>query len=95
MPRVKHVNDLKEPDDVYVGRPTKWGNPFTHLPSESTRAIYQVETREQAVEAYENWIISHENLLNDLQELKGKNLVCWCHPKRCHAEVLLRLANEL
>ena len=26
-------------------------------------------------------------------ELKGKDLVCFCAPKLCHGEVLLRIAN--
>jgi hypothetical protein len=28
-----------------------------------------------------------------LHELRGKDLVCWCAPKPCHGDVLLRLAN--
>ena len=33
-------------------------------------------------------------ILAALHELRGKNLVCWCAPKRCHAEVLIELANR-
>jgi hypothetical protein len=32
-------------------------------------------------------------LINDIHELRGKDLVCWCAPEACHGDVLLRLAN--
>jgi len=88
--RVVHCK--KEPFDVYVGRPTKWGNPFTHL--EGTSARFRVRTRDEAVEAYREWIKTQPKLLEDLHELKGKVLACWCKPASCHGDVLLELANE-
>ena len=82
---------------VYVGRPTKWGNPFSHL--SGTLAKYKTNTREEAVEAYERMVLSaikeDPELLEMIKkELKGKDLICWCAPKLCHADVLLRLANS-
>ena len=73
------------PDTIYVGRPTKWGNPFTG---------------QDAVNNFEILILS--KLIDDngkfrkrLDELKGKNLACWCPlDKPCHADILLRFANE-
>lgn len=85
--------DKIEKDDVYVGRPTKWGNPYSH--SENTRAQYKTETRREAVEKYFDYLLSRPDLLADIDELHGKNLVCWCAPKLCHADVLLRFANDL
>lgn len=76
---------------VYVGRPTKWGNPFSH--QVDTLAAHKVATREQAVTAYTNWILTQPQLLQALGELRGKHLVCWCAPASCHADVLLKLAN--
>jgi len=78
---------------VYVGRPSKWGNPFSHQPG--TLAQFQVETREEAVERYTQWLFSKEpsELKQIKAELKGKDLVCWCAPKPCHADVLLVIAN--
>lgn len=70
---------------VYVGRPSKWGNPF---------AIGVHGTRDEVIEKYALWIQHQPNLLASLSELRGKNLVCWCAPERCHADVLLKLANE-
>lgn len=84
-------------DAVYVGRPTKWGNPFSHL--SGTLAKHKVATRDEAVDAYEalllRWFAQDPEAKQRLQaELRGKDLVCWCAPARCHADVLLKYANE-
>ena len=88
--RVVHCK--KEAHDVYIGRPSKWGNPFSHMPG--TKAMYQVSTREEAIQRYEEWLRTQPELMAALSELKGKVLGCWCKPKACHGDVLLRLANE-
>lgn len=88
----KVVHFKKEHADVYIGRPTKWGNPFSHR--EGTLAKYKTETREEAVEAYRTWIKTQPELMAALPELKGKILGCWCSPQACHGDVLLELANE-
>lgn len=90
---MKVVHSKKEPYDVYIGRPSKWGNPFSH--KEGTTAKYKVASRREAIEAYREWITKGEgkHLLADLHELKGKTLGCWCKPKRCHGDILLELAN--
>lgn len=95
MSKVVHIK--KEGYDVYIGRPSKWGNPFTHIKNGSNLAKYQVATREEAVEAYRKWITEGEgkHLLNDLHELKDKTLGCWCAPKACHGDVLAELASKL
>lgn len=72
--------------DVYVGRPSKWGNPFE---------IGKDGTREEVVAKYEAWIVKQPHLMGCLHELKGKRVACWCAPEKCHGEILVRLANEL
>lgn len=89
--RVVHCK--KEPYNVYIGRPSKWGNPFTHL-NNGTLAKFKVTTREEAVEKYEEWIRQQPQLLADLHELDGKVLGCWCKPKSCHGDILVKLINE-
>lgn len=92
---------------VYVGRPSKWGNPFkvgdkvkNHFGTEFT-----IKTTEEAINAYRNLVLIKLNpgfvfgqrlvLHADLSELKGKNLACWCKEgSPCHADVLLDLANK-
>ena len=87
------------PNTVSVARPTKWGNPY---PVRSSRRFHPKEpgsTPAQAVEAFRAWMA--ENLAANaftrqaLEELRGKNLACWCKPGApCHADVLLELANR-
>ena len=95
MPSVFNKHHGNAPADaVYVGRPTKWGNPYSHL--EGTKAEQLVPDRETAVLAYEAWLLMDNPLYDEAKrELKGKDLVCWCAPKACHANVLMRIANEV
>lgn len=96
QPRVHNKYAGSAPKDaVYIGRPSKWGNPYTHH-QRGTHANFRVATREEAVERYRWWITKGGGsyLLKDLHELEGKDLVCWCRPAACHGDVLLELANE-
>lgn len=77
--------------DTYIGRPSKWGNPFSHKPN--TAAETRVDTIEDAISAYEEWLSTNPDLLDDLHELRGQVLGCWCKPGPCHGDVLARLAN--
>lgn len=88
------VHCKKEKYDVYIGRPSKWGNPFSH--KEGTLAKYKVTTREEAIAKYEDWILKGEGsyLLRQLTELEGKVLGCWCKPLACHGDILAELAND-
>lgn len=91
MARVLNIKDCgyKVPDGaVYVGRAmpryhlsSKWGNPYK---------IGQDGNRDEVITKYRFYINS---LCRDMSELKGKDLVCWCAPLPCHADVLLELAN--
>lgn len=84
MPKVWNKKDKNCPKDaIYVGRPSKWGNPYK---------IGIDRTREEVIELYKKWL-SNQRYLN-LEELKGKDLVCWCKPLPCHADILLELANK-
>lgn len=95
-------------DAVYVGRGSKWGNPFevgsvVHIvvqnkrnklrpPQEQTMTV----TPELACVLYRERIV---NLIEQLgvpkiSELRGKDLACWCSlDQPCHADILLELAN--
>ena len=69
----------------YVGRPTIWGNPFV---------IGRDGSREEVIAKYEEYLLNEPKLLRRLHELRGKHLVCWCAPKACHADVLIKHANK-
>jgi hypothetical protein len=91
MPGNRVVHNKREAFDVYIGRPSKWGNPFSH--KDGTLAEFRVGSRDEAVDAYRDWIATQPDLLVDLPELRGKVLGCWCAPLRCHGDVLVELAN--
>jgi Domain of unknown function (DUF4326) len=63
--------------------PQQVGNPFV---------IGRDGARDEVVAKYRAWIVGQPALMAALHELRGKNLVC--APERCHADVLLELANR-
>jgi len=79
------------PDDtVYVGRPTKWGNPY--------RLGKEAESREAAVEMYAEMFngLSEQERETLLEPLRGKDLACWCPPGApCHGDFLVTQANKI
>jgi len=72
--------------DVYIGRPSKWGNPFS---------IGRDGACMEVIEKYRAWVMQQPELLAALHELKGKILGCWCVPWACHGDVLAELADAL
>lgn len=74
----------ENPDYVYIGRPSKWGNPF------EVRSY----GRDGAVAQHAIWFQRQPELMESLHELKDKTLVCFCHPSPCHGHILARLADE-
>ncbi|MEW9698016.1 DUF4326 domain-containing protein [Paenibacillus sp. SI8] len=83
----------KQPYDVYIGRGSKWGNPFSHM--EGTKALFKVATREEAITSYREWILRQPQLLRDLHGLKGKVLCCYCKPRSCHGDILAEMADKV
>jgi hypothetical protein len=86
----------KPPNTVVVARPTKWGNPY-HVAEDSDLGF--VKDIATAVEFHRQWIRTTEAGQQIAQlakeQLRGKNLACWCPlPGPCHADTLLELANE-
>ena len=79
--------------DLYIGRAcnmggwrlkqSKWHNPFS----------VKQYGRDGALEKYEKYIRESE-LMNDLHELRGKRLGCWCKPEKCHGDILVKLLKE-
>lgn len=79
----KHVVGI--PDGaVYIGRGSKWGNPFI---------IGRDGDRATVIAKFERWLADQHHLLRALDELRGRDLVCFCAPRACHGDVLIRLAN--
>jgi hypothetical protein len=98
----KRTKGWKMPaDTVYVGRPTKWGNPFiVGKPGGAFTAM--VKDQRHAWQLYRSVAIDNEKLVEAARaELAGKHLACFCplptelyQPDCCHAAVLLELANS-
>lgn len=86
MSDARVVHCKREPYDVYIGRPSKWGNPFK-LRHEDARPV--------VLEQYRAWLMKQPTLIEAAKrELRGKVLGCWCAPKACHGDVLLEIANK-
>jgi hypothetical protein len=78
------VNKYASDFDVYIGRGSKWGNPF----------VVGVDgTRKEVIDWYEEHLTNSPELLEALPELLGKRLGCFCKPKACHGDVLKKYAE--
>lgn len=77
---------------VYVGRPSRWGNPFVVTTKPVPLAC---ATTAEAARAFRATYRNSPSLIAEAQEqLRGKTLVCWCRESdACHADVLLEMAN--
>lgn len=85
MPHPLVVHCKKDDYDVYIGRPSIWGNPFE---------IGKDGTRDEVVQKYKIWVMEQPELVKRISELRGKVLGCWCAPKKCHGDVLAIMANS-
>lgn len=97
MPKVWNKRDPNTPKDaVYVGRPIKWGNQFKIGDSHPQSDTGKLKMNRQDVVDWYQYYVEHTPELKDeiKKELKGKDLVCWCAPKSCHADILLEVANS-
>jgi hypothetical protein len=90
----KVVNCNSSSYDVYIGRPSKWGNPFTH--KDNTLAKFKCINREEAISKHKIWLLHGEgkHLLKELSELEGKVLGCHCKPLACHGDTLVKEINK-
>lgn len=82
------VNKYKEPFDVYIGRGSIWGNPFPM--QDKTDA-----ERERVIAEYEAYIRNDPFLRSQIPSLAGKTLGCFCKPKHCHGDVIVKLFQEI
>lgn len=78
--------DKNNKHDVFIGRPSKYGNPF----------IIGVDgTKKEVIAKFEEHMRSHPQLQNYLEELDGKVIACWCRAdESCHGDVYVKLLQE-
>lgn len=84
--RVFNISDENRPSDcVYIGRGSQFGNPFV-------RGVDG--TRKEVIEKYIQYVEENQELKEQIIKLlKGKNLVCFCKPKPCHGDYLIKICN--
>ena len=92
---------MENPQHEYIGRggvvfinkerfpkkSSQWANPFK----------LKKEGRDKCLELYETWVrekINREGT-DELKKLKNKVLGCWCHPEKCHGDILIKILNEI
>jgi len=79
------VNKLEE-YDIFIGRPSKFGNPFV---------LGQDGTRSEVIAKFEQYLRTHPELDQLLDELDGKRIACFCSvEQKCHADVYIKLLKE-
>ena len=86
---------LRDNKYLYIGRDmsyfvkgakgSKWQNPFS----------VKQYGREECLNKYRKYILDNVELMNSLHELKGKTLMCWCHPDSCHGDILMELVKKI
>ncbi len=88
----KYFVDNRVDPRIYIGRKhtrfsegSIWANPFP---------ITASTPREMALEKYRNYVLRSKKLMRKIDLLRGKILVCWCAPKRCHGDVLIEILNK-
>ncbi len=88
MPKVYNKYHKDAPDAaVYIGRGSPYGNPFI---------IGKDGDRDEVCDKFDAMLLDNKELLHKVWiALKGKDLECFCSPKRCHGDTLLRIANKV
>lgn len=108
----EHSRSINGLDAVNVARPSKFGNPFTKTAAIESEYANEDTWREFVVECFSDWLGPTQQgrdwwqgkeadkrkaaILDNLHELRGKNLACFCGPHdSCHADILLRICDEV
>ena len=79
------VHFRKNAYDLYIARPSRWGNPYRIGPDGD---------RTEVIEKYRAWLLQQKDLMAEIADLHGKTLGCWCRPYSCHGDVILEIAEQ-
>ena len=104
-PEYQNLTEWLEDDShIYIGRDmsfyvdgaykSKWHNPYKVAKPKKIYKKGDYHTLDESLELYENYIRSSK-LINDIEELRGKTLGCWCKPNKCHGDILIKILDEL
>jgi len=89
--KTKVVNLKKEPYDIYIGRPSIFGNPMRV--GERIHQKSEPITREEAIAWYRQYFYSKLKQVPEfkleVEKLRGKVLGCYCKPLPCHGDIIV------
>ena len=80
--KTKVVNINNSEHQVYIGRASKWGNPYVEGKD---------GTRMEVILKYKQYLLSNKELMDSIMELDGKVLGCHCKPKPCHGDIIVEV----
>jgi hypothetical protein len=87
--KTKIVNCRKEKYDIYIGRPSTFGNPFT---------IGRDGDRKKVINLFSSYFYNRLDYDIDfkikIKELRGKTLGCYCKPLACHGDIIAEYLNK-
>lgn len=84
---MKVVHCKKERFDIYIGRPSPFGNPFV---------IGKHGTREECIIKYKHYLVNNKKLLDKLRAFTGNEVLgCWCYPQDCHGYAIIEVYKDL
>jgi len=102
----KVVHFKKDDYDIYIGRlPNNKYNKWAY-PKWLREQFGENVSRKIIIAAYEKYLLSNKELMDDLHELKYKTLGCWCKNKilpgesiakgkSCHGDILKKYVDKL
>jgi hypothetical protein len=85
------VNVRHDEFDIYCGRGSVLGNPFSHIPGYGD---YQVASRDEAIRRHREWFLAQPRLIVEVLKLRGMRLGCFCKPLTCHCDVYAEVADS-
>lgn len=97
--------DTPSKEDIFIGRGSPLGNPYTHISDRFTKASFVVSSREESIQMYESFlrkkiqekdkpIVDELNRIYLLAKKGDVSLVCYCKPKACHGDIIKQIIEE-
>jgi hypothetical protein len=92
---VINIKNYNNEDYIYIGRPSKYGNPYS---SKKSKIAQNVNSKEESLKLFEQYLNDNDFLVDDLiEEMKEKGvnkLGCFCKPSKCHGDIYIKKIKE-
>ena len=92
---VINIKDYEDTDYIYIGRPGKYGNPFS---SKYSNIATKVGSKDESLDKFRDYINNNpqlvDDLIRDLRDSGYSKLGCWCKPGKCHGDIYLEKIQE-